>query len=1039
MASNGDRPPTIVVGEKGNDRVSERVETEANNSSTPAKPTFYLGVTGESFLSMDGLDEGDTTAVSEGENFRNSQSSSKIKPRGIEKGKEAEKDLLKVAVEHSSSKRRMSLLLSNRANSVNKSPSHSGVSDLADVSSVADDERESSPTSDNSRLRHRQRRRSSIRSLISSHGSQRSLRDVGTASAEEDGNFVRSGGSSPNEDEGGLTVVEVEMREKAKPRERSRDPERRHSTPFSFSQRNNIFIELEVLKPNVEDSGYEWREAARWIKYEEDVEESGDKWSKAHVPTLEFHSVVGLYDGFKQALFCLDCKLDLITDIADMLVDKWMDMGVLDKKYSLNVIATLLTPHRHQGQSQKHHLQRSITVLDLEKDITEQNITDYTPQIHRSYPDLENVDEVSRIMKVLESDAEATVVMVGQLQCLEHSLWAFVRFESGVNIPHLVEVPIPVKFIFIYIDNGDDQDRDIFEIGRTMATFMADTEFHTKSRLASCVDEMLDNMDFFLDTSLVLPKGKQRGLSVTDNIVTPFSTSTGDHYAGEENWRGRLFKGLLEDIRFKSFHYREEWVSGLTWQTFASIPMVFVTILAAAVIWGEILTERTGGNFGIVEMLMIQSIGGILYSITAGQPLVILAGTAPVVLFIEALYSFCEDNSVDFYAFWWWTSMWCMFFCFVLVACQGFNTRRLFTQFTEEIFGVNVALIFIYEAFLELKHIYDDYPVSSPQDANVALFSTLLMAFTFVIATSLETLRMSAFFNSQVRHFISDISPMVALFVTIIVDKTVTGIYTPKLKFESVIDWSKDRNWIVDPKGENSSIDAWVPFAAIIPGFLGIVLIYVEQTIASLWVNKKSHKLQRGCGYNLDLAVVGVCLGISGMLGLPWIVAAHIRTNTHVRELSYFTTKNAPGQKPVFLGVREQRITATLSHILLGIAMLVLKPVIKEIPFGTLLGILLFFGVNSLYNIGLIERIGLLFTSEKYFPDRPYVHKVRTWRMYLYTLIQVSLVAMLAAIELSPAGFAFALGVLSLIPIRAMLQHFNVFTYKELESLDGEI
>ncbi len=34
-----------------------------------------------------------------------------------------------------------------------------------------------------------------------------------------------------------------------------------------------------------------WAECARWIKFEEDVEDGGERWSKPHVATLSLHSL----------------------------------------------------------------------------------------------------------------------------------------------------------------------------------------------------------------------------------------------------------------------------------------------------------------------------------------------------------------------------------------------------------------------------------------------------------------------------------------------------------------------------------------------------------------------------------------------------------------------------------------------------------------------------------------------------------------------------------------------------------------------------
>lgn len=38
----------------------------------------------------------------------------------------------------------------------------------------------------------------------------------------------------------------------------------------------------------------EWKETARWIKYEEDVEEGADRWGRPHVASLSFHSLLNL-------------------------------------------------------------------------------------------------------------------------------------------------------------------------------------------------------------------------------------------------------------------------------------------------------------------------------------------------------------------------------------------------------------------------------------------------------------------------------------------------------------------------------------------------------------------------------------------------------------------------------------------------------------------------------------------------------------------------------------------------------------------------
>lgn len=44
---------------------------------------------------------------------------------------------------------------------------------------------------------------------------------------------------------------------------------------------------------NVKDL-MEWKEKARWIKFEEDVLDASDRWGRPHVASLSFHSLIEL-------------------------------------------------------------------------------------------------------------------------------------------------------------------------------------------------------------------------------------------------------------------------------------------------------------------------------------------------------------------------------------------------------------------------------------------------------------------------------------------------------------------------------------------------------------------------------------------------------------------------------------------------------------------------------------------------------------------------------------------------------------------------
>ena len=150
-------------------------------------------------------------------------------------------------------------------------------------------------------------------------------------------------------------------------------------------------------------------------------------------------------------------------------------------------------------------------------------------------------------------------------------------------------------------------------------------------------------------------------------------------------------------------------------------------------------------------------------------------------------------------------------------------------------------------------------------------------------------------------------------------------------------------------------------------------------------------------------------MGVSSVLGLPWCVAATVLCLGHVDSLKMETETSAPGEKPTFLGVREQRVTGTLVFLLTGLSVklapvlavsqdsisIMLKQLLyfflpqKFIPMPVLYGVLLYMGVSSLKGMQFIDRVGLYFMPPKYQPDYYYLRHVPIIKVHLFTFIQV--------------------------------------------------
>lgn len=67
---------------------------------------------------------------------------------------------------------------------------------------------------------------------------------------------------------------------------------------------------------SVWDSVYFWRESSRWIKYEETVEEGGNRWSKPHVTLISIPSLV----QFRQCIRSGTTILDMQAESFDKVV-----------------------------------------------------------------------------------------------------------------------------------------------------------------------------------------------------------------------------------------------------------------------------------------------------------------------------------------------------------------------------------------------------------------------------------------------------------------------------------------------------------------------------------------------------------------------------------------------------------------------------------------------------------------------------------------------------------------------------------------------
>uniref|UniRef100_A0A4X2M427 Anion exchange protein n=1 Tax=Vombatus ursinus TaxID=29139 RepID=A0A4X2M427_VOMUR len=922
---------------------------------------------------------------------------------------------------------------------------------------------------------------------------------------------------------------------------------------------HDLFTELdEICWREGEDA--EWRETARWLKFEEDVEDGGERWSKPYVATLSLHSLFELRSCILNGTVLLDMRANTLEEIADMVLDQQVSSGQLSEDIRHRVHEALMKQHHHQNQKKltnripivrsfadigkkqsepnsmdknaaqvvspqstpasvenKNDVSRENSTVDFSKGLGGQQKGHNSPcgmkqKLEKGPPHQQEREVDLHFMKKIPPGAEASNILVGELEFLDRTVVAFVRLSPAVLLTGLAEVPIPTRFLFILLGPlGKGQ--QYHEIGRSIATLMTDEVFHDVAYKAKDRNDLLAGIDEFLDQVTVLPPGEwdptirieppknvpsqeKRKIPTVPNGTAAHGEAEphGGHSGPELQRTGRIFGGLILDIKRKAPYFWSDFRDAFSLQCLASFLFLYCACMSPVITFGGLLGEATEGRISAIESLFGASMTGIAYSLFGGQPLTILGSTGPVLVFEKILFKFCKEYGLSYLSLRASIGLWTATLCIILVATDASSLVCYITRFTEEAFASLICIIFIYEALEKLFELSEAYPINMNNDLelltqyscncvephnpsndtlkewrefnisasdiiwknltvsecnslhgeyvgracghehpyvpDVLFWSVILFFSTVTLSSTLKQFKTSRYFPTKVRSIVSDFAVFLTILSMVLIDYAI-GIPSPKLKVPSVFKPTRDdRGWFVTPLGPNPW---WTVIAAVIPALLCTILIFMDQQITAVIINRKEHKLKKGCGYHLDLLMVAVMLGVCSIMGLPWFVAATVLSITHVNSLKLESECSAPGEQPKFLGIREQRVTGLMIFVLMGSSVF-MTSILKFIPMPVLYGVFLYMGASSLKGIQFFDRIKLFWMPAKHQPDFIYLRHVPLRKVHLFTIIQMSCLGLLWIIKVSRAAIVFPMMVLALVFVRKLMD--LLFTKRELSWLD---
>ncbi|XP_074878195.1 electroneutral sodium bicarbonate exchanger 1-like [Buteo buteo] len=749
---------------------------------------------------------------------------------------------------------------------------------------------------------------------------------------------------------------------------------------------HHLFSELDEICVKEGRDG-EWKETARWLKFEEDVEDGGERWSKPYVGTLSLHSLSELRSCISNGSVLLDICANSIEEIADTILAQQEQSTEFDEHVRAQVREVLLRKHHHQNEKTTNLLPTVCSFADVSKRQSDLHLLYKPAQTITSCPSptaaeaKDGVNPESRatdlskaelhFMKKIPTGAEASNVLVGELDFLHQPIVAFVRLSPAVRLSGMTEVPIPTRFLFVLL-GPEGKAHQYHEIGRSMATIMTDEVFRDVAYKAKNGADLVAGIDEFLDQVTVLPPGEwdpsirieppknvpsQEKRKMPGALDDSASHSTLEKHSGPELQRtGRLFGGLTLDVKRKAPWFWSDFRDGLSLQCLASFLFLYCACMSPVITFGGLLGEATNGQISAMESLLGASMAGVVYCLFAGQPLTILGSTGPVLVFEKILYKFCKEYTLSYLSLRACIGLWTAFLCIVLVATDASCLVCYVTRFTEEAFASLICIIFIYEALEKLSHLRDTYPVH--MHSKLDFLTSYYCKCEAPTHPSNETLR---FWASN-------------------------GINVSGIAWENLT-VTECRHLRGEFQGPACGRDG--PYTPDV--FLWCCILFFATFALSSFLKKFKTSRYFPTRVRSTVSDFAVFLTIAIMVLLDFVV-----------------------------GIPSPKLQVPHTF--------------KFIPMPVLYGVFLYMGVSSLRGIQFFDRLKLFWMPAKHQPDFIYLRHVPLQKVHLFTVIQLTCLVLLWTIKVSRAAIIFPMMVLALVFVRKAMDF--CFSKRELSFLD---
>nr|XP_057932618.1 solute carrier family 4 member 11-like isoform X2 [Doryrhamphus excisus] len=625
--------------------------------------------------------------------------------------------------------------------------------------------------------------------------------------------------------------------------------------------------------------------------------------------------------------------------------------------------------------------------------------------------------------------------------------------------------------------------KSAIELGRTFATMLSDMSFRQKLLETKTQEEFKQEL---------VRQRQQLSVVMEKPVVDDVDES--DPRKGKALQCKDFFKagkGVYDDLRRRLPLYPSDFTDGIIGKdrcllkyTTTAI-FLYIAILLPAIAFGSLNDESTRGEIDVQKTIVGQSIGGVIYALFAGSPLVIPLTTAPLAIFISVIRGICDDYDLDFDAFYACIGLWNSLF---LILGGLFNVSllmKLFKRSTEEVIALFISIAFVGDAVKGTVKIFDHFfheptlatanstlvlheiaevlekmknqtaghantsvPLMAHAEGHASVFlpkslvlcsreipilCLLLMLGTLWLGYALYLIKRSPYLNDKIREVVSDCAlPISVVIFSFIGSYLFLDVQLPVF---SVHDGPV---FNYPPFDKLSGLNT---LSAVGLGFLLALLIFIDQNIVISLTHVPEHKLLKGTAFHWDLVLTGLINILMSCLGLPWMHAAFPHSSLHARQLAKVEQHVENGHLySTIVSVKETRLTSLAANILIGLSAFMLPIPLQWIPKPVLYGLFLYIAATSLDGNQMVDRMALLLKEQTAYPPTHYVRRVPQRKVHYFTGLQMIQLIILCAFGMYPLPYmkmVFPLLMILLVPVRTSLLP-RMIDAKYLDIMDSQ-